>query len=150
MAVCLQELERFPMLSDDFRWEYDPAEHRFKHCWNRPYAEVTRDGSTYKGKCPSTLSKVAACDLVNDAEYEGKNPQDGFNTGEFQPKRIWNIHEGVVYEAVPTQSGSYHGYPWCGKPGANRLPIAVRIALAQRAAEQGFEREFKAWMKRYA
>ncbi len=135
------------MANDDYKWTYDPAEHRFKHCWNRPYADVIKDGSQVVGKCPNTLSKATARDLLDDAEYEDKEAQDGFKTGEFQPHRIWNVHEGVVYEAVPTQAGSYHGYPWCGRPGMNRLPVKVRMALAQKAVAQGFEHEFKAWMK---
>lgn len=123
---------------------YDPGEHRAKHCWNNTRAEVVRNGSAAVGKCPSTLSKEQARNLLDDAEYEGKVA--GQPISEVQPQRMWNVHRGVVYEAVPTQAGSYHGYPWFGRPGRNRLSRSVRAALKQRAEQQGFGREFRDWM----
>lgn len=130
---------------DEKRLLYDPGEHRKKHCWNEPYASVVKNGSTSIGKCPSTFSKEEARVLLDDAEYEGKI--EGQSAVVALPKRMWNVYQGVVYEAVPTQPGiSYHGYPWFGRPGRNRLPRAVRAALAKRAEDQGFKREFDDWM----
>ena len=123
---------------------YDPAEHRIKHCWNEPYAGVIKNGSASIGKCPNTVSKEEARDLLDDAEYEGKAP--GVSIVDVQPQRMWNVYKGVVYEAVPTQVGSYHGYPWFGRPGRNRLPRAVKAVLQARAEQQGFGREFRDWM----
>ena len=123
---------------------YEPGEHRDKHCWNQPRAAIVQQGSTAIGKCPNTLDKAQAGRLLEDAEYEGK--VQGQSVADFLPPRMWNVHQGIVYEAVPTQAGSYHGYPWCGRPGRNRLPRSVRAALKQRAEEQGFGKEFENWM----
>lgn len=48
--------------------DYDPAEHRIKHCWSEPKADFVTTGVGIIGKCPSTLSKVQARELLNDAE----------------------------------------------------------------------------------
>lgn len=132
---------------DEKKLAYDPGEHRTKHCWNKPYPAVVQNGSTSIGKCPNTLSKEEARTLLDDAEYDGK--VEGQSVADVQPKRMWNVYRGIVYEAAPTQAGSYHGYPWFGRPGRNRLSRAVRQALAQRAEEQGFGREFQDWMATY-
>lgn len=133
---------------DERQLLYDAGEHRKKHCWNQPYPDVVKNGSTFVGKCPSTLSKEEARILLDDAEYDGK--VEGESAVEVLPKRMWNVHQSVVYEAVPTQPGvSYHGYPWLGRPGRNRLPRVIRAALARRAEEQGFKREFDEWMATY-
>ena len=123
---------------------YDPGEHRNKHCWNQPHAAIVLEGSSAIGKCPSTLDKAQAGRLLEDAECDGK--VEGQSVAELLPPRMWNVHQGIVYEAVPTQAGSYHGYPWCGRPGRNRLSRSVRAALKQRAEEQGFGSEFEKWM----
>ena len=128
----------------DKRLAYEPGEHRTKHCWGKPHAGVVRNGSTCIGKCPNTLSKEQARDLLDNAEFDGKVAD--LPISEVQPKRMWNVHQGVVYEAVPTQAGSYHGYPWFGRPGRNRLSRAVRAALEQRAENEGFGSEFRNWM----
>jgi hypothetical protein len=123
---------------------YEPGEHRTKHCWPKPYAGVVRDGARSIGKCPSVISRDAARELLDDAEYEGKVP--GHSNFEARPKRMWNVHKGIVYEAVPTQAGAYHGYPWFGRPGRNRLPRKIRAVLQERAEQQGFKKEFRDWM----
>jgi len=127
------------------RLQYDPGEHRAKHCWNNPFADVVKDGSHSIGKCPSTLSKEKARDLLDEAEYVGK--AEGQSVVRVQPERMWNVFEGIVYEAVPTQAGSYHGYPWIGRPGHNRLPRKVKVTLKERAEQQGHGRQFKNWMR---
>jgi len=132
---------------DEPKLIYDPGEHRKKHCWSEPFAGVVRDGSTVIGKCPSTLTKEMARDLLDDAEYDGKVA--GRPIFDVKPKRMWNVHEGIVYEAVPTDGDSYHGYPWFGRPGRNRLSRPVRAALERRAEDEGFGREFRDWMARH-
>lgn len=123
-------------------WQYDAGEHRHKHCWNRPYADVLSEGAHRIGKCPNSLSKEQARVLLTDAVYVPKG-------GVAQPERMWTVHEGVIYEAVPTQPGSYHGYPWCGRPGMNRLPRQILAALTQMAQNKGCLPEFKDWVKKY-
>lgn len=134
-------------IGEDKKLVYDPAEHRVKHCWDQPYAGVVRNGSTSIGKCPSDLTKEYARDLLDEAAYEGKVA--GRLIVEVQPKRMWNVYKGVVYEAVPTQEGSYHGYPWFGRPGRNRLPRAVKAELKTRAEQQGYGKEFRDWITTY-
>jgi hypothetical protein len=127
--------------------DYDPAEHRVKHCWSEPRADFVTTGVGIVGKCPSTLSKAQARELLNDAEFEGKQPDQ--TVVEVMPERVWNVHEGVIYEAVSSGLGAYHGYPWRGRPGRNRLARGVKRALQQKADTQGYGREFQDWLKRY-
>lgn len=130
-------------MAQESKWQYDPAEHRKKHCWHKPEAGFLRDGSHVHGKCPNTLSKEAARDLLDTAVYQPLEP------GEEYPPKLWTVHEGVIYEAVPTRPGVYHGYPWRGRPGLDRLPRRVLAALTQMAEQKGYLREFKDWIKTY-
>jgi len=127
--------------------DYDPAEHRVKHCWSEPRADFVTTGVGTIGKCPSTLSKAQARELLNDAEFEGRQPNQ--SVADVLPERAWNVHEGVIYEAVPSGPGAYHGYPWCGRPSRNRLARSVKRALQQKAERQGYGREFRDWLDRY-
>lgn len=136
------------MTSEDKKMvSYDPGEHRVKHCWSRPDAEFVSIGSGFIGKCPSTLTKLKAKELLNDAEFEGKNL--GLVLSDLMPDRVWNVHEGVIYEAVPSGSGSYHGYPWRGRPGRNRLAREVKKALFEKAKMQDYEKEYLDWLSKY-
>jgi hypothetical protein len=125
------------------KWKYEAGEHRVKHCWNEPRADFVRNGSNVIGKCPSTLSKEQAYLLLQDATYIRT---EGITT---QPSRMWNVHEGVIYEAVPTQAGSYHGYPWRGRPGMNRLSRQVLADLRRMAETKNCLREFNNWIKEH-
>lgn len=127
--------------------EYDPAEHRVKHCWQEPRADFVQSGTATIGKCPSTLSKACARELLNDAEFEGRDPNQ--KVADVMPERVWNVHKGIVYEAVPSGPGAYHGYPWRGRPSRNRLPRGVKRALQLKAEQQGYEREFRDWLDQY-
>ena len=80
--------------------------------------------------------------MLDDAVYVLKE-------GVTQPDRMWIVHEGVIYEVVPTQVGSYHGYPWCARPGMNRFPRQVQAELTQMAQAKNCLREFKNWMKNH-
>lgn len=127
-------------MAEDSEWAYDPAEHRKKHCWNKPEAGFVRDGSHVHGKCPNTLSKDEAATLLKTAVYEPVrygNP----------PSKLWTVHDGVIYEAVPTRPGVYHGYPWRSRPGMNRLPRQILKALTEMAEKKECLREFKDWIK---
>ncbi|WP_141213252.1 hypothetical protein [Janthinobacterium sp. PC23-8] len=130
-------------MADDTQWQYDPAEHRKKHCWNKPDADFVRSGSHIHGKCPNTLSKETAQVLLVGAISETTEADT------IQPKKLWTVHEGVIYEAVPTRLGAYHGYPWCARPGMNRLPRQVIRELTQMAEKKGCLREFKDWIKKH-
>jgi hypothetical protein len=136
-----------PPSQDPLRVAYDPAEHREKHCWNESRAEFVKVGTALVGKCPSTLTKEQAEALVNEAVWG--SAEAGQSIRQEMPERVWNVHEGIVYEAVPTRDGAYHGYPWRGRPTRNRLPRAVKRVLEARAIEQGFERTFKDWLSQH-
>lgn len=120
-----------------------PGEHRVKHCWNQPVAGFQRSGNAFIGKCPSTLPKSVAEALLQSGipiHHHG----DGF------PAKIYNVHEGVIYEAAPTEPGrSYHGYPWRNLPGRNRIPKAILRELERRAERSGHHRQFRDWMARH-
>lgn len=90
--------------------------------------------------CPSTLSKEHAEQLLNQGI--------GYPEGSDNPERIYNVHDGVVYEAV--RSGdSWHGYPWRYRPGRRALPRQMMLKLEERAQAQDKQREFKQWVKNY-
>lgn len=129
------------------QWIYDAAEHRMKHCGSNPEPCFVLKGSAFIGLCPNTLTKAQAATLLRDAEFPGKG---NVPLREY-PKKIWNVHEGVIYEASPTDTGkgSYHGYPWRGRPGRNRLPRDVEKALRAKAEAQGFGRKFQEWLDDY-
>lgn len=119
---------------------YDPGEHRVKHCWNMPKAKFVRQGSAVIGKCPSTLSKQLAEQLLNDGI--------GYPVGQADPERIYNLHDGVVYEAVYS-GDSWHGYPWRYRPGRKSLPRQIKQELERRAEQQCCLPGYKYWMKEY-
>ena len=129
------------------RLRYDPGEHRRKHCWQQSHADFENIGVAVVGKCPSTLSKAVAEQLLNDAVFEGEHPLPPI--AQAMPDRVWNVHEGVVYEAVCPAPGVYHGYPWCGRPGRNRLARPVKRALLEKARQQGCAAAVEDWFKKY-
>lgn len=139
-AVC-SELKTVPTDSDHAqRKRYDPGEHRSKHCWSEPRADFVRCGSAEIGKCPSTLSKQQAERLLNEGI--------GYPVGEAIPQRIYNVHGGIVYEAV-CSGDSWHGYPWRYRPGRKALPRDMLRELEDRASQQNCLDAYKDWMKRY-
>lgn len=124
-------------------WKYDPGEHRVKHCSNEPEAHFVREGSAVIGKCPGTLPKTLAEKLLNSGFGY-------FEPGSEYPSKIYNVHQGVVYEATPTSPGvSYHGYPWTRLPGRQMIPRRIIKSLEQRATEEGSLSAYKDWMKRH-
>ncbi len=121
---------------------YDPGEHRTKHCGSSVSAHFERNGSIKIGKCPSSLSRQVAQALLQTGIPDTDSLENG------HPKRIYAVYDGVVYQAVPTMLGiSYHGYPWHGRPGDNRLPRVIKRELEQRAAEAGCSDKLKKWLK---
>jgi hypothetical protein len=123
---------------------YDPGEHRTKHCGLSVDAQFEMNGSIKIGKCPSSLSKQVAQTLLQTGLPDPDTLENG------HPKRIYAVYDGVVYQAVPTIPGiSYHGFPWCGKPGHNRLPRAIKRELEQWAAETGCSDKLKEWLKNH-
>ena len=120
-------------------WNYDPGARRFKHKWGRPEAGFDESSGVPVGKCPGSLSVEQAQQLLNSGIAW---PEDWEESAEY-PSRIYNVHQGVVYEARPTMQGfTYHGFPARG-----RLSRRLTRVLEQRAAAEGCEREYRQWLK---
>ena len=123
-------------------YRYDPGEHRLKHCSDRPQAHFRQEGSAFTGVCPSTLSKRKAEELLQHGVPH-------YRPGTGHPEKVYAVYEGVVYEARCTEYGmTYHGFPWRGRPGHNRLPRPIKRELQQRAERDGCLAAFNAWLDR--
>jgi hypothetical protein len=124
-------------------YRYEPGEHRTKHCGCEPHVHFRNDGSSVIGMCPASLSKQEAEYLLQSGILEARPGSD-------HPTRIYAVHEGVPYEARPTVLGkSYHGFPWIGRPGHNRLPRPIKRELQARAEKTGYLKVFNKWMDLY-
>lgn len=121
-------------------WLYERGENRRKHCGHAPEAHfVPPSGRGMIGKCPSGLNDAIAEALLRDGIPFFAEEQDPY------PKHIFNVYQGVVYEAAPTRPGiSYHGYPWKGW-----IPDSILEELEQRANAAGDGSVFKRWVKEY-
>lgn len=123
-------------------------EDRMKHRWGKNEAGFDEFHGEIVGKCPSGLSKDAekVNDLLNNAIPNGERKQ-GY------PGELYNIHNGVIYVAKPTNPGkSYHGYPWRNFKGNNPLPSSIQKALKSRAEDSPCPeiiRKFNQWLKEY-
>jgi hypothetical protein len=90
-------------------WRYEPDEvPKRKHHWNRPEAGFAPGrGEPLVAKCPNTMSIEVAEALLEEAFPWSPDRWPGS-----YPKRLYAVHEGVVYRATPTNRGvSYHGFP---------------------------------------
>jgi hypothetical protein len=119
---------------------YDPGDSRPKHKWKRTYAGFRSQDGKLIGKCPCTIGLPDATDLLNSgAPWFNPTINDG------TPDRIYNVHDGVIYEAVPTERGkSYHGFPCRG-----RLPGNIMKALRAIAIAKGCAHGFEQWVKEH-
>jgi hypothetical protein len=103
--------------------------------------QVRQRGTAFIGKCSSGISTDIAQELL-DTGFK-------YPTEDDPPNRIYNVHAGVIYEAVCSGDDAWHGYPWRARPGKSPLPASIMKGLQQRASEQGFPKEYKEWVKRY-
>lgn len=83
------------------------------------------------------MSKQLAEQLLNDGI--------GYPLGQETPERIYNLHNGVVYEAVYSGE-NWHGYPWRYRPGRKSLPRQIKQELERRAEQQDCLSSYKHWM----
>lgn len=123
--------------------KYDKGERRTKHVSSSPVAEFRSSGGNPNrliGKCPAGMSASLLDKLVNEAiPVANAQPNLAFH------KKIYVVHEGVVYEAQSSDQGtSYHGYPFSG-----RLPSAVITELEAMAVRKNCLKDVKDWMKKY-
>lgn len=119
---------------------YDPGEHRVKHCWGESQAGFSRQGDILIGKCPATLTRGMAQQLLDEALSD---PPETPN-----PKRLYTVHQGVVYEAVES-NGAWHGYPWRYRPGRRALSRQMLARLQARAQAEGDLKAFQRWIKEH-
>jgi hypothetical protein len=137
-----------PADSEENVWKYERGDGRFKHRWDRPYAGFVPGSKGQVGKCSCKITQSIAEKILNQGI---PLPVDEMR-GETYPKKMYCVHEGVIYEAVPTTPGiSYHGYPWRGDlKGRTPIPRWIMRTLRKMAEQQGFAKEFRAWEKKYA
>ena len=124
-----------------FVYRYDPAEHREKHCGLQNKASFQRQGSAWIGQCPANLDKTTAQTLLDNGIGEWDDPSES------HPARIFTYYQGAVYVAVPTEPGhSYHGFPWRGRPGHNRVARHVLKELIKMAENRGEAKALQKWL----
>ncbi len=120
---------------------YDPGENRRKHHWSKPEAGFERVGAAMVGKCSSKITMEKAQELLSSSlPY----PDDGG-----KPRRVYNIFDGTIYEAVSSGEDTWHGYPWRSRPGRSPLPKDLLKELERRATEQDCSQKYKEWVKKY-
>lgn len=92
-------------------------------------------------QCPNSVTDEVAQELLAGAIGYYDDPEE-----QEHPSALYNVYRGAPFEAVPTRAGvSYHGYPWQG-----RMPERILEELGARATRDGYEKEFKAWVKKHA
>jgi len=125
-------------------WKYDKGEHRAKHHWSKLEAGFEGSNKGAIGKCPNDVSLEVAGEVLNRGiplqGAPGRNP-----------KKIYAVFRGVIYEAAYNNNGDfYHAYPWRGDlQGRPCLPGVIIKQLEEQAREEGTEKEFKKWWKKY-
>lgn len=126
------------------KWIYERGEGRTKHCWNKPRAGFKPGLRGQVGKCSNQITDAVATELLNGGlpDEDGRPESPGNDS---YPQRIYNVFDGAIYVAVPTQPGkSYHGYPVQG-----RLPRKLLKRLRQKAEEIGCLQAFEKWVRDY-
>ena len=103
------------------------------------------------GKCPNSITDDVAQSVLDQAVAEPDPFAVPGRAPDAWPKRLYGVHKGVIYEAVPTQPGrSYHGYPWRGREGRGPLPPEVVDRLRELAAAEGHLDTFENWLDQYS
>jgi hypothetical protein len=120
---------------------YDKGERRHKHAGQTATAEVVFDRENPRratGRCPNTITQARREELLRDA-IPGPIGDRSLEV----PKRLYVVHEGVIYEAQTSDAGmSYHAYPYHG-PLNGKLIRALWLTTTG----TGYERAFEAWVK---
>lgn len=125
-------------------WIYERGEGRTKHCWSEPFAGFKPSQRGQVGKCSNKITDAVATKLLNNG-INDTGEQVGREDGVDYPSKIYTVHDGAIYVAVPTCPGiSYHGYPVRG-----RLPRKLVAKLRQKATESDCLREFEKWVREY-
>lgn len=125
-------------------WKYQPDEDpKRKHHWKGIRAGFVTVRGEVVGKCPCTISLELAEHLLNTSGIPWSNPRFPVGT---HPDRIYVVHEGVVYRAMPTIAGvSYHAFPELPER-LRHVPKTVRAQILTLADQLGCKKEVQAWM----
>lgn len=124
------------------RWRYQPDEQpKKKHGWHKAEAGFVEVAGAPVGKCPNTISNEEAERLLNAGiEVRPSRSQAAY------PERIYVIHNGVLYRAVPTIRGeSYHGFPERAVD-FQRLPGKVKRQILAHAKRTNQLRALRKWL----
>lgn len=123
---------------------YDRGEDRFKHCWSNPYPGFLPGRRGHIGKCSKRITDAIATELLQTGIHDEADINER-DDGGIYPSKVYNVHQGTIYVAVPTQPGiSFHGYPVQG-----RLPRKLLKRLRELAEAHGCLREYDKWVKEY-
>jgi hypothetical protein len=119
---------------------YDKGENRKKHQGTSREARIVHEDGKEVGKCPKGFSLEAAQKLlVEGAIEERKSRQPDV------PFRLWNVHNGVVYQARTSDSGrTWHGW----SVGASHIPCKIRRQLEDRAIDLEEAHLLKEWLSK--
>ncbi|MBB3272758.1 hypothetical protein FHW75_003954 [Pseudomonas sp. OG7] len=135
-------------LKDPSKWIYDRADHRWKHCWNKPHADFVPRYWGQVGKCSNQISDEVATDLLQDSLRDGLYVEDSLVPGDddsLYPEEVFAVYDGAIYVAVPTRPGiSYHGYPYKGT-----LNKRLMKKLQDKAEKADCSAKFKKWVKEH-
>lgn len=124
-------------------WRYEPDENpKRKHAWGNPYAGFVTMQGIQIGKCPNNISIPDAERLLN-----GGIPVEATRSASAWPKRIYIVHDGVVYRATPTNPGvSYHAFPERAED-FRRLPRHDQEAILDEAERLGQGDQVRRWSR---
>lgn len=120
-------------------YEYDKGENRRKHQGTDPEPKIVHEFGNEVGKCPRGFPLDTAQRLLDDAipEYQARQSDSPF--------RLWNYHDGAVYQARPSDGGTtWHGWP----VQASRIPREIRRQIEVRAEAVGEGHRLKQWLRR--
>ena len=119
---------------------YDKGDRRLKHVHTEPvpkFETVNGNPKRVIGKCPSGITATLLNSLVNEAI-----PPTDLQPGVKFHKRLYVVHQGVIYEAQSSDQGkSYHGYPYRGK-----LSSAMIGELRDMACRKKCLDEYEKWV----
>ncbi len=122
-------------------WRYEPDQvPKKKHAWNQDFPGFDKQGEYLVGKCPSGFDLALAEARLNDGIPEWGESE--------HPKKIWIVHEGVLYRATPTVPGrSYHAFPELADKFED-LPGSLKKSIWERANQLNCAEKLKQWFKK--
>jgi hypothetical protein len=121
---------------------YDKGDRRHKHDWHNNYAGFQAEKGRLIGKCPSSLYPQTP--LVNQLLAAAIPEPEGDREIDYD-KRLYVVHEGVIYEAQTSDHGTtYHAYPFRG-----RLAPELVASLRRMAERDGCLAEFRKWLSEH-